>query len=121
MRILVTGSRTWTDASMIANALVDAVGDADPADVTVVHGDHPFGADALADHAATELGLTVEPHPAEWKRYGPAAGPKRNASMVAAGADICLAFYHGPSRGTRDCANRARYSGIPVVAYEQSS
>ena len=37
--------------------------------------------------------------------------------MVNAGADLCLAFPLGESRGTRDCVRRADAAGIPVLNY----
>ena len=41
------------------------------------------GADQLADVIARGLGWTPEAHPADWARYGRAAGYRRNAAMVA--------------------------------------
>lgn len=73
-----------------------------------------LSADWLAHQIAEELGWTDEPHPAEWHRLGPRAGPIRNQAMVDAGADVCLAFASPGSRGTWDCVRRAREAGIRV-------
>lgn len=109
MRILITGSRAWTDRAAIRRALANAGGvfGAHPQEVTIVHG----GA------RGAEFGCRVEVHPADWPRHGKAAGHRRNAEMVALGADVCLAFPLGESRGTRDCVRRARDAGIPVVEH----
>jgi hypothetical protein len=114
LRILVTGSRDWTDRDTIRHALIDAALGArmDLYQVTVVHG-AARGADRIAGEIAREYGCRVEEHPAQWQD-GPSAGPRRNAHMVALGADLCLAFPHGESRGTRDCMRRAQAAGIPV-------
>lgn len=109
-RILITGSRTWTDAGVIAGILA---GYYDP-DVTLISGACPRGADALAEEYWRLLGGRVERHPADWPRYGKRAGFVRNAQMVNAGADLCLAFIRDGSRGASHCAGLARAAGIPT-------
>lgn len=115
LRILVTGSRAWTDRAAILQALdLAAVGaGVAPGWVTVVHG-AARGADRLAESAARELGMRTEAHPAAWRQYGRAAGPIRNYAMVGLGADLCLAWPLGASPGTRDCMSRCQVAGIPV-------
>ena len=51
-RILVTGSRDWDDVTTIGAALEQALIDAGPRPVLVVHGACPSGADWHADHYA---------------------------------------------------------------------
>jgi hypothetical protein len=109
-RLLVTGSRDWTNERAIYEALEAAV---DGPDWVIVHG-AARGADTIADLWAKMTGYEVEPHPADWGRHGKAAGPIRNQEMVALGADLCLAFPVPGSRGTLDCIERARAAHIPV-------
>lgn len=91
-------------------------------DIVLVHGNCPTGADRMASEIWGQLwGFPVEAHPALWKTEGKASGPRRNQRMVDLGADGCLAFIDGPSRGTRDCADRARKAGIPVRYFQPSS
>jgi hypothetical protein len=113
-RILVTGSRTWDDALVLAAALAEAAQD-EP--VTVVHGACPSGADRLADVIATATGWTVERHPARWGELGKRAGFVRNAHMVNLGADVCLAFIRDGSRGASHTAALAEDAGIRTVRY----
>jgi hypothetical protein len=123
LRILITGSRAWTDRKTIRQALEavleQCAGDCfeDISEVTVVHG-AARGADRITAEIATELGCTVEAHPADWDRHGKAAGPIRNAEMVRLGADLCLAFPTQRSIGTRHCMQLARAAGISVLCYE---
>lgn len=121
-RILITGSRNWTDTKTVFSEisryitqtcpmLVDGDGH-DVSDVVIVHGACPTGADWLAAEYAEVNFIRAEPHPAKWSTYGRAAGPLRNQEMVDLGADVCLAFIRPESRGTIDCAKRAEAAGI---------
>ena len=113
MRILITGSRDWEDRMSIDWALWEVAEEAGDEEITVVHGG-ATGADTIAGERAAAYGWNVEVHSAEWDKHGKAAGPIRNQKMVDLGADICLAFPLGVSRGTRDCMRRARAAGIRV-------
>lgn len=76
-RVLITGSRSWTDEQAIRSALAAIVFMYGPENVVVIHGACPQGADALADRIASAwTGITVERHPADWD--GPA---KRGAGV----------------------------------------
>jgi hypothetical protein len=119
-RILITGSREWTDRETIYLAIFNWVKEncTTPEEIVIVHGDASRGADRLArDIARSVPWLTEEAHPAEWETYGKGAGFIRNQDMVDLGADVALAFLRGPSRGTRHCAGQAEKAGIPVIRY----
>jgi len=113
LRVLVTGSRGWTSETKIRAALREVGQRGNFISRTVIVGG-AAGADFLAAKAAHELGWTVETHFADWKRNGKAAGAMRNKDMVDSGADFCLAFWDGKSRGTADCFGKAVRAGIPV-------
>lgn len=123
-RILITGSRDWVDENRIYLAIVgylnaNAVPWA-PNDLVVVHGGQR-GADTIAGDLATNWGMRVEVYRADWRTYRNAAGPRRNALMVSLGANVCLAFPIGESKGTRGCVKLAEKAGIPVVVHEGAS
>ena len=84
---------------------------------TLVHGD-ARGADRMAEHIWSEVGEPVEAHPADWEKYGRAAGPKRNQEMLDSGVDLVRAFPGG--RGTADMVKRARAAGKAVRVIEPS-
>ena len=117
-RILVTGSRTWTDRGQINGALDELL--REHRSLVIVHGACSRGADALAvawvmdRWTFAEADVRHEAHPADWKRLGKRAGFVRNAEMVDLGADVCLAFIRNNSRGATHTANLAEKAGIPV-------
>jgi hypothetical protein len=112
-RILITGGRDWKDSNLIRQALLEN------GPGIVVHG-ACRGADTLANDAAQALGWPTEAHPANFYplgKYDRAAGNKRNAKMVALGADICLAFPDPQSKGTWNCVNLAKRAKIEVLVF----
>lgn len=113
-RILITGSRSWTDVEIIRQALIFRI----PwSHVTIVSGACPTGADRLCEEAAELLGYAIERHPARWKVYGKAAGFRRNEEMVKLGADRCLAFIRNSSAGASHTARIAKERGIPTYIW----
>lgn len=99
MRVIVTGSTTWTDADALRREF-----SALPSDVIIVTGDTP-GIDALAMATAQEMGLIVEPmrkSRADRKAYPDASWKGLNERMLATGIDIVLAFH--PDYGKPGCA-----------------
>jgi hypothetical protein len=114
VRVIICGTRRWTDRAMIEERLYDLVMDAPRGEeITIVHGG-ARGADRIAHQEAQKAGLLVEEHPAEWERYGKAAGFIRNKEMAELGADLCIAFWDGRSSGTAHMMGEARRAGIPV-------
>jgi hypothetical protein len=118
-RLLVTGSRTWDDARTIEQALAVILA-RHPEGVLLVHGACPRGADAIAAaYAARTPGYRTEEHPADWRRYGRAAGHRRNAEMIALGADGCAAFIRDRSPGSTSAVRLATAAGISVWLHTQ--
>lgn len=132
MRILVTGSRLWTDKALVFEELdwiyvTYFLPEEDDLEFIVVHGACPNGADSFADEWVTlkksrgYAYISVEPHPADWK--GPrkrGAGYARNAEMVKLGADLCLAFIHNESDGATHCAGLAEKAGIETTIFRST-
>lgn len=94
MKIIVCGSRSWTD-----HAAIEAAVPWD--DVTEVHHGDANGADHMAGCVARSKGKLVFPHPANWFLFGNAAGMIRNAQMLEREIpDRVYAFWDGESHGT---------------------
>ena len=127
-RVLLTGSRRWPWPTVITRVLdAERARLAAGAVLMVVHGACPQGADAAAAawcaQAQTVPGARVveEPHPAQWRdargQLDRTAGHARNAAMVAAGADLVIAFCLDNSPGTLDCLIRAREAWMASLVH----
>lgn len=123
MKLIVTGSRDWTDSVHIRWAL-EVFTEYRQAPYTLVHGDCPSGADFIANEIAEDVNSyypestawNIVRYPADWSK-GKKAGPERNLLMVDdnLNADYVLAFPLGESRGTRHCMAVAESAGLTVV------
>lgn len=138
IRILVTGSRMWSDVQLFTGRLDEQACGHDQ--VTLIHGrcdprnaageripwdhalshpaDGPFlGGDWHAHRHALSRGWAVEAYPANWDLYGLAAGGIRNQAMVNLRpvADVLVAAPLGKSPGSHDCMRRAKAAGIRMV------
>jgi hypothetical protein len=119
LRLLVCGPRTWTDATLLAEAVDRVVAEhgQDRAGVVLIEGD-ARGADRLAGALAKARGWGLEVYPADWQRYGRAAGMRRNARMLRQGRPervIACTDDLTASRGTADMVHRAHAAGLPVL------
>jgi hypothetical protein len=63
------------------------------------------GADQAIAAAAAQLGWSIEAMPAEWARYGPAAGPIRNGQMLRRASEEATAY------------GRISATGVLVIAF----
>lgn len=107
MKIIIAGSRGITSLSV----LKDAIFSSDFYIVEVVSGGAP-GVDLLGEFWAAKAGVPVRRFPANWERFGRAAGMYRNAEM-ADYADGAIILWDGESRGTLDMIDRMRRLGKP--------
>lgn len=113
MKVLVTGSRDWTDRRAIEGGF-DLV---EP--TLVIHGDAK-GADWIADTVAVTRGIDRVKFPANWNGRGKAAGPIRNRLMFdLLQPEVVLAFPLPQSRGTIDMMEYARSQGCAVLVHGQ--
>jgi hypothetical protein len=112
MKILVCGSRNWTDTSRIHLELSKY-----PKGSTLVHGGCR-GADLEAENVAYDLEFNVKRYDADWNKYGKSAGPKRNQEMIDKEGpfDLVLAFHEDleASKGTKDMVGRCMKYGFRV-------
>jgi hypothetical protein len=114
VRVMVTGGRDWTDRKAIWLQLNTVKAP----DVTLVVGDCPTGADAIAIQLCPALGWGLEQYFADWNGRGKKAGPERNQRMVDSKPDLVFAFPTERSKGTWDAVRRARAAGIEVNVWQ---
>ncbi len=115
LRIIVTGDRNW-HCTEIAARVLDSLRAKHGEEFVIVHGDCPSGVDRAFRNGCMMRGIKHDPFPAQWADSGKSAGPRRNAEMIAEGADYAIAIHRNiaRSKGTRDCAARCVNARIPV-------
>jgi len=136
MNLVVTGSRDWPedDITMIGLVLDRLFWNTDEIEHCYVGYDpskkQPGGVDRIVykemEWVTKRPNGNVRLHtfPADWDRYGKAAGPIRNADMLNAaqtlGGGLVVAFhssllvFNNPTSGTNHCARLAEQMGFTV-------
>ena len=112
MIVLVCGSRSWTDKSVVWATLNSKLASIH----RIIQGDCR-GPDLFAREWAIAQSIPVESYPAKWKEYGRSAGFKRNQQMLDEGKpDLVIAYWDGVSRGTEHMLTIAKKAGVKVIA-----
>lgn len=117
MKVLICGSRDWTDVAAV-RARVWRL----PWDAVVITG-MAVGADTLARRFTLERGLWVVDVPCRdehWRHHGKSAGHKRNHVMLDLGPELVIAFQWDGSSGTQGTIDEARRRGIDTEVHIMS-
>lgn len=109
MKVIIAGSRTIRSYTFIC-AHLDKI---NWGFTEIVSGREPKGVDSLGEEYARCHGIKIKKFPADWARYGRAAGPIRNYQM-AKYADALIAFWDGKSPGTQDMINVAKHRKLKI-------
>ena len=114
MRVIVAGSRDITDYRLVEEAIQRS-----GFHVTEIVSGTARGVDTLGETWALRAGVPVRQFPADWKRFGPSAGPRRNLEMIryACEGGALVAVWDGVSRGTKNSIDLAHKYGLPVFIY----
>jgi len=110
IKVIIAGGRNFDDYDKLCRVCDDFL--KNYCNIEIVSGACK-GADLLGEQYAKEKGHKLTQFPANWKRYGKAAGPKRNQEM-ANYADALIAFWDGRSNGTKNMIDLATNAGLKV-------
>jgi hypothetical protein len=115
MRLLVCGGRNYENWDLMKDVLDNFLQNNN---IDVLIEGEAKGADSMAREWAEDRGIPVMKFPANWMKYGRAAGPLRNKQMLNDGKPhYAFAFYDRPraeSRGTANMVGQLKAAGIPV-------
>jgi hypothetical protein len=117
MRYLFCGSRNWNDEGKIRDIIILLETIYGAENLVIIHG-AAKGADSIAGSLAREYNIEVEEYPADWLRYGRAAGPIRNKQMLDEGKPNYVYAFHEniwDSKGTRSMIGLAKKYNIPYT------
>lgn len=114
MTVLVCGGRDYQNWKAGWSMLDEASEEFGPFEKLVNGG--AAGADAMSSQWGLSRGLWVKQFPADWDTHGKAAGPIRNAMMLAEQKpDLVVALPGG--RGTADMVRKAKAAGVRVIEH----
>lgn len=119
-RVIIAGGRDFDDYDLVVSTM-DKLLQNITEPITIVCG-MARGADTLGERYAISKGYEVARFPADWGKFGKAAGYKRNEQM-AQNADALVAFWDGSSRGTKHMIDLAhKYNlRVRVKRYQKSN
>lgn len=101
-KVAVVGSRDYynkQESRAIINRVLDEIG-LTHQEIEIVSG-LARGADTLGEEFAYDFNIRFHPFPADWDKFGKAAGYIRNGEMAQV-SDYVIAFWDGKSRGTKN-------------------
>ncbi len=113
IRLIIAGGRDFNDFDALEKEASKFLYDIDNGQAVQIVSGGAKGVDALGERFAKEKGLDLIVFPAEWKKYGRAAGPKRNAQMAEYATHL-LSFWNGESKGTKSMISLAKKKNIIV-------
>lgn len=108
MRVIIAGSRTFTNGAVVAAAYHKSGFKA-----TEIVSGGCRGVDESGERLADQMRIPVRRFQASWATYGKSAGPVRNREM-AAYADALIAIWDGKSRGTANMIAEAKAKGLKI-------
>lgn len=120
LRIIITGSRNFTDYNLLCKAMNQLNSIINTADKVEIVSGASRGADQLGEKYAAEHGYEIKRFPADWEAYGKSAGHIRNREMVKYAIEengYLVAFWDGKSNDIKGIIDYATQIGMPMLLY----
>lgn len=109
MKVIIAGSRTFSNYPYLQSVMEEL-----DIPITEIVSGTAKGADKLGEQYAKDNNIPIKQFPADWDKYGKAAGFLRNKEM-ANYADALVAFWDGSSRGTKHMISIAEQRNLKTV------
>ena len=113
MKIVIAGSRDYKNFEEAEVFIRACLGEWEKDAPFIFLSGGCAGADRIGELFAAKNGYETNVFPADWERFGRAAGPIRNRKM-AQSCDVVICFWDGKSRGTKSMISLAKEYGLPV-------
>lgn len=112
-KVIIAGGRDFNDYELLNKEASLFLSEIENGDAVQIVSGGAKGVDAMGERFAEENSLDVIVFPADWTKYGRAAGPKRNAQMAEYATHL-LSFWDGKSKGTKSMISLAKKNKIEV-------
>ena len=112
-RIVIAGCRNYTNYEEAKKFILSCINEYSKTASIVILSGTCKGADLLGEKFAKEQNLPIRYYPAEWKRFGKAAGPIRNKKMINDCHEV-ICFWDKKSYGTASLIRYAKAAKIPI-------
>ena len=109
-RIVIAGCRNYNNYDEAKEFIDNCLIDINKENEIIIVSGCASGADAIGERYAMENGFKIEKYAADWKKYGRAAGPKRNKEMAEI-SDLLICFWDEKSKGTKSMIDYAEKYG----------
>lgn len=113
MRCIIAGSRNNIEYQNVFSAMGECPWSSE---ITEVVSGKARGVDTMGEQWAKENNIPIKEFPADWKKFGRSAGPRRNEEMGDY-ADALIAVWDGESKGTKHMIDYSKNKGLRVFVY----
>lgn len=113
MKTIIAGSRDNIEYQDVLSAMEECPWSSE---ITEVVSGKARGVDTMGEQWAKENNIPIQEFPADWKKFGKSAGPRRNEEMGDY-ADALVAVWDGGSKGTKHMIDYSKNKGLKVFVY----